>query len=113
MSYSKSVLGAAIFDLNGLPKEYFATPEDDNMSWVQTIFQALGLRSLLMSSLQLEGFHHATILGIDYSAVVFKQKTYYIALLMQPHTMIDAAFMGWVQTFEPDALKTDPRFHLV
>ena len=113
MPYSKSVVGAAIFDLNGLPKEYFTTPDDDDMSWVQTIFQALGLRSLIMSSLQLEGFHHATILGADYAAVVVKQKAHYVALLMQPQTVIDAAFIGWVHTFEQGELETDPRFHLV
>jgi predicted regulator of Ras-like GTPase activity (Roadblock/LC7/MglB family) len=113
MTYSDDVVGAAIFDLNGLPKEYFTTPEDDNVSWVQTIFQALGLRSLLMSSLQLEGFHHATILGTTHSAVVVKQKAHYVALLVQPHAVIDAAFIGWVQTFESSELKSNARFQLV
>ena len=89
------------------------TPEDDNMSWVQTIFQALGLRSLLMSSLQLEGFHHATILGTGYAAVVIKQKAHYVALLVQPQAAIDASFIEWVQTFESGELKTNPRFNLV
>ncbi|XGW00216.1 MAG: hypothetical protein ACAF41_14920 [Leptolyngbya sp. BL-A-14] len=111
MSYSDYVAGAAVFDLNGLPKEYFTTPESDNMSWVQTIFQALGLRSLLMSSLQVEGFHHATILGTDYAAVVVKQKATYVALLVQPDAAIDAAFIEWVQAFEPNELKTNPRFY--
>lgn len=110
MPYPNCVVGAAVFDLNGLPKEYFTTPEDDNMSWVQTIFQALGLRSLLMSSLQLEGFHHATILGTDYSAVVVKQKTQYVALLIQPQAAIDADFIEWIQAFEPNELKQNPRF---
>jgi predicted regulator of Ras-like GTPase activity (Roadblock/LC7/MglB family) len=113
MPYSEHVVGAAIFDLNGLPKEYFTTPEDDDMSWVQTIFQALGLRSLLMSSLQLEGFHHATILGTDYSAVVVKHKAHYVALLVLPQAAIDDSFIGWVQTFEAGELKTNPRFNLV
>ncbi|PSB31942.1 hypothetical protein [Stenomitos frigidus] len=112
MLYSNAVVGAAIFDLNGLPKEYFTTPEDDDMSWVQTIFQALGLRSLLMSSLQLEGFHHATILGTNYSAVVIKQKAHYVALLIQPQTAIDASFIEWTQTFESGELQSNPRFHL-
>lgn len=110
MPYSDYVVGAAVFDLNGLPKEYFTTPEGNNMSWVQTIFQALGLRSLLMSSLQLEGFHHATILGSDYAAVVVKQKNHYIALLIQPEAAIDASFISWVQTFELSELKHNPRF---
>jgi hypothetical protein len=79
-AYSNSIVGAAIFDLNGLPKEYFTTGEGSNMSWVQTIFQALGLRSLLMSSLQLEGFHHAVIQGSDCCAVVVKQPARYMAV---------------------------------
>ncbi len=111
--YSDYIVGAAIFDLNGLPKEYFTTPESDSMIWVQTIFQALGLRSLLMSSLQLEGFRHATILGVEYSAIVVKQRTHYIALLIQPQAAIDAAFIAWAQTFEPDDLKHNSRFKIV
>lgn len=111
MPYPDYVAGAAVFDLNGLPKEYFTTPEGNDMSWVQTIFQALGLRSLLMSSLQLEGFHHATIQGNDYSAIVVKQKTHYVALLIQPHAVIDATFIEWVQAFEPSELRKNPRFH--
>lgn len=110
MLYPDYVVGAAVFDLNGLPKDYFTTPEGDNMNWVQTIFQALGLRSLLMSSLQLEGFHHATILGTEYSAIVVKQKAHYIALLIQPQALIDTAFIEWVQAFEPNELKHNPRF---
>ncbi|MBF2025976.1 MAG: hypothetical protein IGS48_04305, partial [Oscillatoriales cyanobacterium C42_A2020_001] len=69
MSYMNDVIGAAIFDLNGLPKEYFTTSDNSNMGWVQTIFQALGLRSLLISSLQLEGFHYATIQGLEHCAI--------------------------------------------
>src|SRR6476646_10733904 len=110
-TYSNSIVGAAIFDLNGLPKEYF-TAGESNMSWVQTIFQALGLRSLLMSSLQLEGFHHAVIQGPDCCAVVVKQPARYMALLVQqtePGVMTEA-FVQWVQRFEPSVLKTHPRF---
>lgn len=114
MPHSDDIVGAAIFDLNGLPKEYFTTAAGNNMSWVQTIFQALGLRSLLMSSLQLEGFHHVTILGHDYAAVVVKQKAHYVALLLQAQeTAIDNAFIDWAQTFELSELKQNPRFQVV
>ena len=112
-AYSNSIVGAAIFDLNGLPKEYFTAGEGSNMSWVQTIFQALGLRSLLMSSLQLEGFHHAVIQGPDCCAVVVKQPARYMALLIQqtePTSVMTEAFVQWVQRFEPSVLKTHPRF---
>jgi hypothetical protein len=113
-AYSNSIVGAAIFDLNGLPKEYFTTSEGSNMSWVQTIFQALGLRSLLMSSLQLEGFHHAVIQGPDCCAVVVKQPARYMALLIQQAEpeMMTEAFVHWVQRFEPSILKTHPRFRV-
>jgi hypothetical protein len=113
ISYPDSVVGAAIFDLNGLPKEYFTTGESTNINWVQTIFQALGLRSLLMSSLQLEGFRHAVIHGSGYCAIVVKQKAHYIALLIcqtELKTITDS-FIQWVQDFEPAELKANPRFH--
>lgn len=110
--YMESVVGAAIFDLNGLPREYLISPEINNMSWVQTIFQALGLRSLLMSSLKLEGFHHATIHSDDYCAVVIKQRTQYTALLVRSSGNIVEGFIEWARNFEPDELKLDPRFRI-
>ncbi|WP_421655299.1 hypothetical protein [Leptothermofonsia sp. ETS-13] len=111
--YADYVLGVAIFDLNGLPKEYYTTSESSNMSWVQTIFQALGLQSLLMSSLQVEGFHHATIYGSDCCAVVVKQRTHYTAMLVQKHDeLIDDAFIHWMQHFQLSELRQNPRFHV-
>lgn len=107
------VIGAAVFDLNGLPKEYFTIPDNNNMSWVQTIFQALGLRSLLMSSLKLEGFQHAAVYGSEYCAIVVKQRNYYIALLLsQQIEEVSTEVMQWAQQFEPDRLRDDPRFRV-
>ncbi|UIE40552.1 hypothetical protein KIK02_15545 [Leptodesmis sichuanensis A121] len=107
------ILGAAIFDLNGLPKEYFATADETSMIWVQTIFQALGLRSLLMAFLQLEGFHHAAVQGEEYCAIVVKQKNLYIALLLrQKNEEISDQLVKWVQTFQPEILKSHPRFYV-
>lgn len=114
MSYSDYVVGAAVFDLNGLPKEYFTTSDSANMSWVQTIFQALGLRSLLMSSLQLEGFHHATIRGAEYCAIVVKQRAHYTALLVrQQDESVPDSFIHWVQNFQLSELRQNSRFRLV
>jgi len=111
MQYTDMIVGAAVFDLNGLPKEYFITSEAANMCWVQTIFQALGLRSLLMSSLRVEGFQHATIRGEDYCALVVKQKSQYTALLLQPQEDILAdALIQWAQSFQLSELKQNPRF---
>ena len=114
VSYTDYVIGAAIFDLNGLPKEYFTTGENDSIGWVQTIFQALGLRSLLMSSLQLEGFQHAVIHGVCYTAVVVKQHARYTALLVSQNypTPITYAFIRWLQDLEPNALRTNARFRV-
>ncbi|EKQ70737.1 hypothetical protein OsccyDRAFT_1042 [Leptolyngbyaceae cyanobacterium JSC-12] len=113
MAYMNDVIGAAIFDLNGLPKEYFTTSDSSNMSWVQTIFQALGLRSLLISSLQLEGFHHATIQGVEHCAVVVKQRTHYIALLLrEPMEEVPEDLIAWAYTFEANWLRDNPRFRV-
>lgn len=114
VSYSKLVIGAAIFDLNGLPKEYFTAGENHDISWVQTIFQALGLQSLLTSSLRLEGFRYVVVHGEAYRAIVIKQKTYYTAILVQRTSeAITKPFIEWAQEFEPRNLKSDPRFSVV
>ncbi|GAB4154285.1 MAG: hypothetical protein Fur0046_34210 [Cyanobacteria bacterium J069] len=110
-TYADDLIGAAIFDLSGLPKEYFTTHESSDVSWVQTIFQALGLQSLLMSSLKLDGFRHAVIHGADYQAVVVRQKNRYTALLTQrtPEALSES-FIQWSQEFEPTILRSHPRF---
>lgn len=115
VSYSNSIVGAAIFDLSGLPKEYFTTSESSDVSWVQTIFQALGLQSLLMSSLRLEGFRHAVIHGQDYLAVVVRQRVRYMALLVHREELqvISEGFLIWSLDFEPSILRTHPRFSAV
>lgn len=107
-----SIVGAAIFDLNGLPREYLISNEVNNMNWVQTIFQVLGLRSLLMSSLKLEGFHHATIHSRGYCAIVIKQRNQYTALLVRSQGSVADGFIEWARNFEPEVLKLDPRFRL-
>lgn len=110
-SYIDDLIGAAIFDLSGLPKEYFTTTESSDVSWVQTIFQALGLQSLLMSSLKLDGFRHAVVHGADYQAVVVRQKNCYTALLTRrtPEALSES-FIQWSQEFEPTNLRSHPRF---
>ncbi len=114
-SYANAVIGAAVFDLSGLPKEYFTTIENGDVSWVQTIFQALGLRSLLTSSLQIEGFHHAVIHGTGYCAVVVKQRLRYVALLVRREDFVHVSqpFIQWMQNFEPVVLTANPRFSVV
>ena len=115
VSYSDSIIGAAVFDLSGLPKEYFTTVESNDVSWVQTIFQALGLQSLLLSSLRLEGFRHAVVHGMEYRAIVVRQKTRYTALLFRETDLkeVSETFLRWTQDFEPRTLRVHPRFSSV
>jgi hypothetical protein len=115
VSYSDSIIGAAVFDLSGLPKEYFTTVESNDVSWVQTIFQALGLQSLLLSSLRLEGFRHAVVHGKEYRAIVVRQKTRYTALLFRETDLkeVSETFLRWTQDFEPRTLRVHPRFSSV
>lgn len=114
VSYFESVIGAAVFDLSGLPKEYFTAGESHDISWVQTIFQALGLQSLLTSSLRLEGFHHVVVHGTRYRAIVVRQKTYYVAILIEKtNEAISESLIKWAQEFNPRDLKSDPRFSAV
>jgi hypothetical protein len=115
VNYSDSVIGAAIFDLSGLPKEYFTTADSGDIGWVQTIFQALGLQSLLISSLQLEGFHHAVIHGAGYCAIVVRQRARYTALLVRQSDFkeLSSSFVYWMQDLEPTILKSNPRFSAV
>jgi hypothetical protein len=114
-SHINSVVGAAIFDLSGLPKEYFITSENADVSWVQTVFQALGLQSLLISSLRLEGFRYALSYGTGYCAIVVRQKTRYLALLARQDNLsgISDSFIQEMQDLEPDTLRNDTRFSLV
>jgi hypothetical protein len=115
VNYSDSVIGAAIFDLSGLPKEYFTTADSGDIGWVQTIFQALGLQSLLVSSLQLEGFHHAVIHGAGYCAIVVRQRARYTALLVRQADFkeLSSSFIYWMQDLEPTILRANPRFSTV
>ena len=113
-TYLESVVGAAVFDLSGLPREYLITDEVDNVGWVQTVFQALGLRSLLMSSLQLDTFHYASTCADGYRAIVIKQKEQYIALLLKPENFycVTQDLIAWAQSFNPDELKLYPQFRI-
>ena len=111
----ENIVGVAIFDFNGLPQEYFITADNESTSWVQLVFQALGLKSLLMSSLQLEGFSHISIELDQQTAIVVRTKEEYVALLMgQSLTFATAQesdrFSHWVRQFERQLLREHSRF---
>lgn len=112
------ILGAAIFDLNGLPREYFITAENANTSWVQIVFQALGLKPLLMSSLELEGFHHISTTLEQNTAVVVRGKNTYVALLLRGSRVFYSFeeadhFSQWTRQFEQTTLRQHDRFRPV
>ncbi|NET08838.1 MAG: hypothetical protein F6K16_29900 [Symploca sp. SIO2B6] len=106
------ILGAAIFDLNGLPKEYYTTTHYQDISWVQTVFQALGLRSLLMASLRLEGFNYSVVHGSEYCAIVVKQHDCYLASILDHEIFGNHGpqIVAWMQQVTPTQFKTSSKF---
>jgi hypothetical protein len=108
-------LGAATFDLSGLPKEYYTLVDGSkSIIWVQPIFQSLGLKSLLTASLPVENFTYAVIHGKEYTAVVIKQQGNYLALLIDPQSeIINDKFLNWAQSFDATSLKNNPKFQVI
>lgn len=114
VSYSEQILGAAIFDLSGLPKDYYVSNESTDISWVQTIFQALGLQALLNSSFQLKEFHNALVQGAHFHAIIVRQSTCYVALLLrQNDVLVSEELIQWASQFDPYSLAHDIRFSIM
>jgi len=111
VSYSDQILGAATFDLSGLPKDYYISLETADISWVQTIFQALGLQALLNSTFQISGFRHAVIHGTYFHALIIRKSHCYVALLIQQNEItISEQLIEWATDFDPDSLTQNPKF---
>ena len=111
----ENIIGVAIFDFSGLPREYFITADNESTSWVQLVFQSLGLKSLLMSSLKLEGFSHICIELDQQTAFVVRTKEEYVALLTRKPLVFATAqesdrFSHWVRHFERLLLREHSRF---
>ncbi len=109
------ILGVALFDVNGLPKAYFTTAAHPSTGWVQMVFQALGLRSLVASSLKLEGFHYTLIALSGSTAVVIRRRQDYVALLLTTpvaHQFQDdpGPLTQWVNALPPDFFEKHPHF---
>ncbi|MEI6429400.1 MAG: hypothetical protein WCO45_13615 [Pseudanabaena sp. ELA607] len=115
VAFEYYALGAATFDLTGLPKEYFTLVDgNSSIAWVQPIFQSLGIKSLLTTSLPVESFQHAVIYGKDYVSVVIRQQSCYLALLLDPaQDIVNDDFIAWGRTFDVNSLKRNPRFHVL
>ncbi|MEE3719142.1 hypothetical protein V2H45_20565 [Tumidithrix elongata RA019] len=114
-SFENYALGAATFDLSGLPKEYFSLVDGSkSIIWVQPIFQAIGLKSLLAASLSLDTFNYVVIRGNDYTALVVRQQSCYLAILLEPtNEAIDEKLINWARQFDTSKLKKHPRFQVM
>ncbi|MCU0569148.1 MAG: hypothetical protein MUF49_21560 [Oculatellaceae cyanobacterium Prado106] len=111
MSYLNFIIGAATFDHSGLPKEYYVTADSHDVSWVQTIFQGLGLQALLTVSLNLQGSQHIVIQSKEYRAIVIRQRVLYLALLIGPSEVpLSQEFVRWAEALDPRTLKNHERF---
>lgn len=113
--FESYTLGAATFDLSGLPKEYYTLVDGSkSLTWVQPIFQALGLKSLLTASLPVENFTYAVIHGKDHTAIVIRQQSNYLALLTVPDRQaINERYLGWAQSFDATSLRNNPKFQVI
>jgi hypothetical protein len=114
--YQSAILSAATFDLSGLPRDYFIRVTGNHtIAWVQTIFQVLGVRSLLGSSLRLEGFSHSVLKGSEYTALVVKQPNGYLAILYDPDypMLTDPSLTAWAKQLNPTQLKKDKKFQAI
>jgi hypothetical protein len=115
-SFENLVLGAATFDLSGLPKQYFTLVNGSkSIIWVQPIFQAIGLKSLIANSLALDTFFHVVIRGKDFTAIVVRQSSCYLAILLEPNqkALIDENLINWTRQFDTSTLKRHPRFQVM
>ncbi|MFQ3679006.1 MAG: hypothetical protein SNJ60_00635 [Pseudanabaenaceae cyanobacterium] len=112
--YESTILGAASFDLSGLPKEYLTTTQKvHSITWVQSVFQSLGMRSLLGSSLRLEPFQYCVLRGPSYGALVLRQTQGYLAFLLPRSQPIDAPLLQWARTVNFNDLKRQPGFQTI
>lgn len=119
-SYDRWIVGAAVFDWNGLPIQYFVPSEAVALPWEEAVFEALGLQALLLKFLKLEGFSSARVIsnpidGVSYSAVVMRRREHYLALLIDDRDLCleNPEFRSWLDRFEVIQLQSHPRFQTV
>lgn len=113
----EDILGIAVFDTNGLPCQYFITEESPSTSWVQIVFQALGLRTLLASSLELEGFQQITICLEETTAILIRRREDYIALQfrgkLSPTSLDKQQLAAFINALDSKKLEQHPHFRLI
>lgn len=115
---AEQILGLAVFDARGLPRDYFITSEHNDTEWIQLVFQALGLQQLLTSEMELPRLDNAVIRTKVGNIVVIRAEQGYIALLIkrllpQEHPHIDRHWVDWILHFEATVVRTNPNFKVV
>ncbi len=114
-TFEDAIVGAVIFDWNGLPQEYFVSQASEPLLWEKTVFQVLGLRWLLMSTLNLENFHYAKVLCEAHTAFILRQQEYYVALLLDTSLIQtnDPLLMEGLWNFQVSGLRSNPQFQML
>ncbi|MEO0539791.1 MAG: hypothetical protein AAFZ80_02880 [Cyanobacteria bacterium P01_A01_bin.105] len=110
-----AIIGMAIFDLNGLPQEYFITPSNRDTAWVQLVFQSLGLQALAADALGLGDLRHTVVQTREGDAVVIRTPERFLALFVKrsrPQAMprLEPDWVEWVCQFEANELRSHPHF---
>lgn len=104
--------------MNGLPVQYFVTEANPSTGWVQIVFQAIGLRSLLSASLQLGTTQQIMIHSEETTVIVVRCRQGYIALQFQDQLTFNSAtereqLMTLVNGLEAEKLHQHPHFKAI
>jgi hypothetical protein len=115
--HDRWIVGAAVFDWTGLPIYYFVPLQSVALPWEEVVCEALGLQSLLLKLLRLEGFSSARAIshpieGVCYSAFVMRRPNHYLALLIDDREscLDNPDFRDWLDRVDAIQLKNNPRF---
>ncbi|MBT9317909.1 hypothetical protein [Leptothoe spongobia] len=112
------ILGVAVFDPMGLPRDYFITPQHKDTEWVQLVFQSLGLQQLIASTMALPVVGHTMIRTKIGNIVIVCCESGYIAVLLkralpQERPQIDSDWVAWLCDFEAMVVRTHANFKAV
>jgi hypothetical protein len=116
--YENCLIGAASFDLSGLPKEYFILNDSTlGISWLQPVFQVIGLRSLLSASLGVENFRYSVMQGSEFAILIMRKQNDYLALLLEGDiASLDAPpdqLLDWANHIDIKFFRQNPLYRAV
>ncbi|MEO1591828.1 MAG: hypothetical protein AAFU71_11120 [Cyanobacteria bacterium J06632_22] len=109
------IMGIAVFNLDGLPQEYFITPDNRDTAWVQMVFQSLGLQALTAEALGAQSLKYTIVQTRDGDAVIIRTVERFLALFVkrsrpQMIPSVEPEWIDWVCQFEAKALRSHPHF---